>query len=277
MSIAGGLAEAMRRGLSVGCDCVQIFTKSARQWKAKPYSAEEVAEFKAARAECGIKAVIAHASYLLNLGAGDETLRRRSVAAIVDELERCEALEVGLLVTHPGAHVGTGEKAGIAAVARSIGEAHKSCPGFKARIALENTAGQGSTLGYTFEQLGAIISAVREGERVALCFDTQHAFAAGYDLRGAEGYERAFQELDRAVELKRLAAFHLNDSPKPLGARVDRHEHIGRGLLGLETFARLLNDRRFAGLPMCLETPKGPDMREDVENLATLRRLFDRG
>ncbi len=274
MSIAGGVSEALGRGKQVGCDCIQIFTKSSRQWAAKPYAKEEVAAFKAAQAETGIKIVVAHDSYLLNLGAPDEKLRKRSVAGIIDELERCEMLGVPFLIAHPGSHVGSGEEAGVKTIAHSLDEAHKDCAGFKVKVALEITAGQGSNLGYSFAQMGKIFDAVKEHERLRLCFDTEHAFAAGYDLRSNEGYERAFDELDKYIGLKRLVAFHLNDSLKPFNSRVDRHEHIGKGHLGLEPFRRLLHDTRFFGLPMCLETEPGPDMKDIAADLATLRKLL---
>ncbi len=274
MPITGGLHMALVRGREVGCDCVQIFTKSARQWNAKPLSDDEVKEFKKQQKETGIQMVIAHDSYLLNLGAPDKTLRQKSIAAFIDELERCEKLGVPYLVTHPGAHVGAGEDEGLKAIADSINQAHKACAGYSVKIALENTAGQGTTLGYTFQQLARIFELVTENSRLRICFDTEHAYAAGYDITTPEGYERTFDELDRYVGIKWLVAFHLNDSKKPLNSRVDRHEHIGKGELGLDTFARLLNDPRFSGLPMCLETPKGPDLKEDVENLAVLRQLF---
>jgi deoxyribonuclease IV len=274
MSIAGGVAEAPVRGMQVGCDCIQIFTKSSRQWAARPYRKDEVEAFARNLKESGIQFVIAHDSYLLNLGAPDEKLRRRSVAGLIDELHRCELLGVPYLVAHPGAHVGAGEEAGIRTIARSIDEVHKASAGFGVKIALEITAGQGSVLGYSFEQMGRIFGAVRQNERLALCFDTEHAFAAGYDLRTAEGYERTFAELDEHVGLDRLAAFHLNDSLKPFHSRVDRHEHIGKGHLGLRAFGRLLNDSRFFGLPMCLETEPGPEMAEISRDLAALRSLL---
>jgi deoxyribonuclease-4 len=274
MPIAGGVGEGLRRGQEIGCQCIQIFTKSARQWASKPYSEEEIGAFRQSQLVSTVAIVIAHDSYLLNLGAPDERLRQRSVAGFIDELNRCEALGIPNLVAHPGSHVGSGEAAGIAAIARSIDQAHSACAGYKVRVTLEITAGQGTNLGYNFTQMGQIFDSVRENERLRLCFDTEHAFAAGYDLRTQEGYDRAFAELDEAIGLARLAAFHLNDSKKPLGSRVDRHEAIGQGFLGVETFRRLLNDSRFAGLPMCLETPKGPDLKEDVEALALLRGLF---
>ena len=274
MSIAGEVSESLIRGKQVGCDCIQIFTKSSRQWASKPYAQEEIDKFKRNRIDTGITTVIAHDSYLVNLGAPDEAMRTKSVAGFIDELQRCEALGVGVLVAHPGSHVGSGIEAGIKTIAKSIDEAHAACKGFKVKIALEITAGQGSNLGCTFEQMRQIFDAVVENERLRLCFDTEHAFAAGYDIRTPEGYENTFGELDKFVGLKLLAAFHLNDSIKDLNSHVDRHQHIGKGFIGLDAFRRLLNDPRFFGLPMCLETPKGPDLKEDVENLATLRSLF---
>ncbi len=275
MSIAGQVGEALKRGQSIGCECIQMFTKSSRQWAAKPLSAEDIATFKRNQKETGIKSVIAHDSYLLNLGAPDEALRKKSVAGFIDEIDRCEALGVPFLVAHPGAHVGSGEERGIKTIAKSINEAHAACKGYSTKVALEITAGQGTVLGRSFKQMGQIFDAVKENERLRLCFDTEHAFAAGYDLRTNEGYDRTFAELDEHVGLKRLVAFHLNDSLKPFNSRVDRHQHIGKGHLGLAAFRRLLNDRRFTGIPMCLETDKSEDLHEDVENLATLRALFD--
>ena len=274
MSIAGGVSEALARGRDAGCECVQIFTKSSRQWASKPYTREEVEAFKAAQAASGIRIVVAHDSYLLNLGAPDERLRQRSVAGFIDELERCEMLGVPFLIAHPGAHVGSGEESGIRTIARSIDEAHKSCAGFKVEVALEITAGQGSNLGYKFDQMGQIFDAVRENERLRLCFDTEHAFAAGYDLRSDEGYERTFAELDQHIGLGRLVAFHINDSLKPFHSRVDRHQHIGKGHLGLDPFRRVVNDPRFAGLPMCLETEPGPEMKDIITDLRQLHDLL---
>ena len=275
VSIAGGVSQSLARGRQIGCDCIQIFTKSTRQWASKPYPKEEIEAFKSAQAETGIRMVVAHDSYLLNLGAPDEKLRQRSVEGLIDELERCEALGVPFLIAHPGSHVGSGEEAGIKTIAHSIDQAHKSCAGFKSRLALEITAGQGSNLGYSFEQMERIFDAVKENARLRLCFDTEHAFAAGYDLRSREGYERTFAELDQYVGIKRLVAFHLNDSLKPFHSRVDRHEHIGKGHLGTGTFRRLLHDSRFFGLPMCLETEPGPEMKDIAKDLATLRHLLE--
>jgi len=274
MSIAGGVGNAFMQGKKVACDAIQIFTKSSRQWASKPYSKEEIEQFHINRKETGIGTVVAHDSYLLNMGSPDAALRTRSVAAFIDELERCEMLGVTNLIAHPGAHVGAGELDGIKTIAKSLDEVHKACPGYAAKVTLEITAGQGSNLGYRFEQIGNMIDATRESDRLRVCFDTEHAFAAGYDIRTRDGYERTFGEFDEAIGIKLLAAFHLNDSKKEFNSRVDRHEHIGKGFIGVEAFRMLVNDRRFWGLPMCLETPKGPDLKEDRENLELLRSLI---
>jgi len=274
MSIAGGVGNALLHGKKVACDAIQIFTKSSRQWAGKPYMKEEIEQFRVNRQETGITTIIAHDSYLLNLGSPDAALRKQSIAAFIDELERCELLGVANLVAHPGAHVGAGEAEGIKTIAKSLDEAHKACPGYTTKVTLEITAGQGSCLGYRFEQIGNILDATKESDRLCVCFDTEHAFAAGYDIRTKEGYERTFVEFDAAIGIDRLAAFHLNDSKKEFNSRVDRHEHIGKGQIGVEAFRLLLNDKRFWGLPMCLETPKGPDLKEDQENLALLRSLI---
>lgn len=273
MSIAGGVDQAIDRGRLVGCDVIQIFTKSSRQWAAKPYIKDEVDAFRRKQRELAIRTVIAHDSYLLNLGAPVDALRKKSVAAFIDELHRCEALGIPYLIAHPGAHVGSGEAVGIKTIARSLDEAHRATKGLSVKVTLEITAGQGSTLGHRFDQIRQIIDATNESDRVRVCFDTQHAFAAGYDLRTDEGYDRTFAEFDEMIGLDRLAAFHLNDSKKELGCRVDRHEQIGQGQLGLDCFRRLMNDRRFWGIPMCLETPKSEDCHEDIEALKLLRGM----
>ena len=275
MSIAGGVDKSLILGKTVDCDAIQIFTKSSRQWAAKPYTKEEIELFDLNRKATGITTVIAHDSYLLNLGSPDDTLRKRSVAAFIDELERSEILGVSNLVAHPGSHVGAGEDQGIKTIVHSLDEVHKACPGYNVKVTLEITAGQGSNLGYRFEQIARMLDATKENERVRVCFDTEHAFAAGYDIRTKEGYQRTFAEFDEAIGLDRLAAFHLNDSKKEFNSRVDRHEHIGKGHIGVEAFRFLMNDKRFWNLPMCLETPKGPDLAEDRENLTLLRSLID--
>jgi deoxyribonuclease-4 len=274
MSIAGGVGNAFIEGKKIDCDAIQIFTKSSRQWASKPYTKEEIELFHINRKETGIGAVVAHDSYLLNMGSPDGALRIRSVTAFIDELERCEVLGVTNLIAHPGSHVGAGELGGIKTIAKSLDEVHKACPGYVAKVTLEITAGQGSNLGYRFEQIANMIDATKESERLRVCFDTEHAFAAGYDIRTQEGYERTFTDFDEVIGIERLAAFHLNDSKKEFHSRVDRHEHIGKGFIGVVAFRLLMNDKRFWGLPMCLETPKGPDLKEDRENLELLRSLI---
>ena len=230
--------------------------------------------FAAARRETGIDAVLAHDSYLFNVAAPVAELRTRSIRELIAELERCERLGIRYLVAHPGADCGAGEDAGLRTAARSLGEILAACRGFRATIALENTAGQGTQIGWRFEHLGRLFDETREGDRLRVCLDTEHAFAAGYDLRSAGGYAAAVEALDAAVGVTRVVAFHLNDAKCPLGGRLDRHEHIGRGHLGRAAFRRVLRDARFAGRPMCIETPKGDDLREDRRNLAVLRSLL---
>jgi deoxyribonuclease-4 len=273
-SIAGGLHKAFDRAQSATCDAVQIFVKSNRSWAVKPLTEDEIARFKARAEETGIRPVVGHTSYLLNLGSPDELLWEKSRDMLITELERCEALGIPWLVLHPGAHVGSGEKAGLARVAEGLGEVHAATPGFRAQILLETTAGQGTSLGRTFEQLARIIELTEQGERLGVCLDTCHVFAAGYELRTAEGYAATMEAFERTLGLERLKALHLNDSKGELGNRKDRHEHIGKGHIGLEGFRNLVNDPRLAGLPGLLETPKGDDLAEDRENLRVLRSLL---
>lgn len=274
MSIAGGVHQALYRGQQVGCQAVQIFTRASRQWQAEPYTDTEIATFRAAQQATGITTVLAHASYLLNLAASDPALRDKSLRAFIADMERCEALGIAALIAHPGAHVGVGEVAGLANVARAIDSMHAACPGFRVRITLEITAGQGTNLGYRFEHMRQILGLVQDSDRLQFCFDTQHAFAAGYDLRTAEGYEHTFADFDHLIGLSRLAALHLNDAKTGCGSRVDRHAHIGTGHLGVPVFRRLMRDCRFWGLPMCLETPKSKDLHEDMEALYLLRSFL---
>jgi deoxyribonuclease IV len=273
-SIAGGLHRALERGRDAGCEAIQLFTRSARQWASRPLAEDAVRAFAAARTATGIETVLAHDSYLFNVAAPVADLRARSIRELIAELERCERLGIRYLVAHPGADCGAGEDAGLRTAARSLGEILAACRGFRATIALENTAGQGTQIGWRFEHLGRLCDDTHEGDRLRVCLDTEHAFAAGYDLRSAGGYRRAIAALDAAVGVTRVVAFHLNDAKCGLGGRVDRHEHIGRGQLGRPAFRRLLRDARFAGRPMCIETPKGEDLREDRRNLAVLRSLL---
>ena len=279
MSIAGGLHKAFERAVETGCDCLQVFVKNQRQWQAAPLTDEDVRTWQRAGEETGIGPVVAHDSYLINLASQDDDLWNRSVDAFVEELERCERLGIGWLVAHPGSHTGAGEARGIRRIARALNAIHRRTKGFKVRTALETTAGQGTGLGYRFEQLGEIIGRTGDSDRLGVCFDTCHVFAAGYDLVTADGYETTIAALDQHVGVSRLACFHLNDSKKPAGSRVDRHEHVGKGEMGRQPFRHLVNDARFFGIPMILETPKGEDDRGrdlDRVNLAGLRRLVRR-
>jgi deoxyribonuclease-4 len=258
-SVAGGVSSAFGRAAIDGCRAIQVFTKNSNQWKEPAISAEGIAAFREGRASYGLPGappvtVLAHASYLINLGTDDSVVLQKSIDALVAEVERSSALGIDYVVLHPGAHLGAGEDVGLARVCEALDAVHARAPGASARILLENTAGQGTCVGHRFEHLQAIFEGARTADRLGVCFDTQHAFAAGYDLSTGEGYERTWTSLDTCVGLDRVRAFHLNDSKKPLGARVDRHEHLGEGLLGLAAFWRLANDRRFATIPGVLET-----------------------
>jgi deoxyribonuclease-4 len=276
MSIAGGVYRALERGKSVRCRTVQIFLKNSNQWKAKPLTEEDRILFQAAQKDSEIYPVLAHDSYLINLASPDPGLYRKSFDAFVGELKRASFLSVPYLILHPGAHVGAGIRAGIARVANALRQALDLVES-RITVLLENTAGQGSSLGYRFDQLAAILEKIRNPDSVGICLDTCHAFAAGYDIRTEEGYNETIRELDRFIGLNKILAFHVNDSRKDLGSRVDRHFHIGKGFIGLDAFRFLINDRRFATIPKILETPKGPSLREDIMNLAILRSLLKGG
>lgn len=273
MSIAGGMPLAVERALSVGATALQVFVKSSNQWAARPFAEGEAEAFRLATGDAGIaEHVVAHASYLINIASADDALWERSVEALAVEVERCATLRIPGLVLHPGSPRDAGREFGIARVAAALDRV-LATPG-DVRILLEVTAGQGATLGRTFEELAAILARTGRSDRLGVCFDTCHALAAGHEFRTESGYLETFRRLDRTVGLDRLRAFHLNDSKGDLGSRKDRHEHIGKGKVGLEAFARILNDRRFADLPMILETPKDEKtLAEDRENLAILRRL----
>lgn len=275
MSIAGGYYKAVEIAKACGCDCVQLFTKNNNQWRAKAISAEDVRLFQERLQECGISHPIAHDSYLINLASHDDALWRKSVDAFVVEMQRAEQLGLAYVVTHPGAFVGGTEGSGIERVVQALDEVHRRTPGLRTKCLLENTAGQGTCLGWRFEQLAAILEGVAEPERLGVCLDTCHLFAAGYPLIERQDYLATMRAFDKLIGLDRVQAFHLNDSKKELGSRVDRHEHIGRGKLGVEPFRHLLHDRRFREVPMYLETPKGKERGEelDVINLRTLRSL----
>lgn len=272
MSIAGGVDVAIERGRSIGCHAIQIFTKSARQWRARPLGEEEIARFKHAREESGIM-VFAHTSYLIHLGTPDEDLWLKSMAGFTEEMERCAAMGLPYLVTHPGASP-EGEEAGLERIGLALDAILKQTENSGVSILLEITSGHGASIGHKFEHLAWFIQNSVHPERLGVCFDTCHAFAAGYDLRTPEVYAKTFAKFDDMIGIDRLKAVHLNDSRGELGSHVDRHEHIGKGRLGIEAFRLLLNDTRFQKLPMVLETPKGPDLKEDIENLRVLRSLL---
>ncbi len=271
MSIAGGVEKAILRGEELGCTAIQVFTKNANQWRAKAISAETASAFAQAWRSSGIKTVIAHDSYLINLAAPEEDKWLRARNAFIDEMQRCALLGIPALVMHPGAHLGSGEKAGIERIAAAFKGIFAEAPE-GVTVLIENTAGQGSYLGGRFEHLAEIMDRLPKG-RLGICFDTCHAFAAGYDISSTEGYAGVMEEFRRLVGLEHLHAFHLNDSKKPLGSAVDRHEHIGKGAIGLQGFAQLMGDPRFAAVPKILETPKGKDNEFDRMNLALLRGL----
>jgi len=273
MSVAGGHALAIDRATTFAMTACQIFTKNANQWNAKPIAPEAAESFRSRLAESDVAFVVAHDSYLINLATPDDALWERSLGAFGDELERCAQLGVPSLVTHPGAHVGSGVDAGIARVGEALNRVFDEHPDLDVTVLLETTAGQGTTLGRTFEELAGILALVEDQRRVAVCLDTCHVFAAGYDLRDADSYSATMQAFDEIIGLDRLQVFHLNDSKKGLGAKVDRHAHIGEGELGQEAFRLLLTDHRFADRPGILETPKDDDEQGDGRNMSLLRHL----
>ncbi len=277
-SVAGGLTNAIATAVKFGCGTLQLFTKNANQWAAKPIADADATTFKTAASSANLQFLTAHDSYLINLAAPGDELFRKSIDAFVIEWERAEQLGLAYLVTHPGAHVGSGDAAGLRRVIEALDIASASCPGLKTQILLETTAGQGTTLGHRFVHLAAIRAGVREPDRFGVCLDTCHVFAAGYPIHLREGFGATFEEFDAVIGLEHLKLFHVNDSVKPLGSRVDRHAGVGLGQIGEGAFRMLVNDPRFDALPMILETPKvGPDGEElDPVNLAKLRTEYRR-
>ena len=278
MSIAGGYDKAVRRAHAFGFQSVQLFTKNTNQWRAAALTDAQRDTFRTAIAETGLADPVAHTSYLINLASHDQALWCKSIDAMTVEVERCAELGIPDLVAHPGAHVGQGEEAGLCRVAEALDRVHERTRGAGVTIDLETTAGQGTCLGHRFEHLARIIALVAENTRLGVCVDTCHIFAAGYSLATPEDYHETMEELDRAVGLDRVRVWHLNDSRRERGSRVDRHAGIGRGELGLEPFRYLLNDRRFRPIRMILETPKGTENGEELDaiNLQTLRQLESR-
>ncbi|MBC8277831.1 MAG: deoxyribonuclease IV [FCB group bacterium] len=273
VSVAGGVEKAPQRGHDLTCECIQIFSKNQNQWKAKPLTDDSIARFKAGIMDFDIKSVLIHDSYLINLAGPDQQKLTMSMDAFIDEIDRADQLGVEQLVFHPGSHMGEGEESGLRKIAENLNRVINLRPDSRVKLLLENTAGQGTNLGFRFEHLAVIIDLVEDKSRMGVCFDTAHALAAGFDLREKEKYLETWNSFDDIIGLEYLSAFHLNDSKKDLAARVDRHENIGGGFVGTEMFRLLVNDERFAGLGMYLETPGGDEAY--LNDLQTLRSLFE--
>jgi deoxyribonuclease-4 len=273
MSIRGGVSMAIERARSIRCTAMQMFVKNNMQWFARPLTPEEIRSFLNHIQRGELLSVFGHANYLINLAATNPQFHANSIRALAEELVRADQLELPFLVLHPGAHLGAGEEAGLKKIADSVDEVFRKIPKVKTKIALEITAGQGSCIGHRFEHLAHIIANVREPERLRVCLDTAHLFAAGYEIGSESGVKKTFHEFDRVIGRNRLVAIHVNDSKTGRGSRVDRHEHIGKGRIGLGAFRFIMQSPRFRKIPKVLETPKGRDLAEDVINLKTLRRL----
>jgi deoxyribonuclease-4 len=272
MSISGGLEKALLRGRDLGCNTIQMFTKNASQWRERYLEESEIAEFKAVRKQVNINPVISHNSYLINLASADDELYEKSIDAMLHEMQRCELLGVNYLVIHPGSHRGHGEEYGIKKIAYALDRIQDRTRGYRVKIILEITAGQGTTLGYRLEQIARIITKVEESSRLAFCLDTCHAFAAGYELRTAEGYEGLLTEIEGMIGINKLKVIHVNDSKNDLGSRIDRHENIGKGMIGKKPFQWIMSDERLKDIPKILETPGfGKDLEKDRVNLDLLR------
>ena len=274
MSIAGGMDQAVLRGQKAGCETIQVFVKNANRWKAKPLTEEYITNFQQARQETGIAPVVAHNSYLINLASPNEELWNKSLEAMIVEVDRCTSLEIPYLVMHPGAHSGAGEDVGLNRITTALNEVLKRTSDPKVMLLLETTSGQGSILGGRFEHLAKIINNCFYPKRLGVCLDTCHIFAAGYDLRSPESCADTFSEFEKIIGFSKLKALHMNDSKGDLGSRRDRHEHIGMGFIGPEGFRWIVNNPQLFSLPLILETPKGSDLKEDIENLGILRSLL---
>ena len=275
MSISGGVSMAIERARSIDCTAMQIFVKNNMQWFARPLSRMEICAFLDHVRRGELLSVFGHASYLINLATTNLQFHANSIRALAEELVRADQLQLPFLVLHPGAHLGAGEQAGLEKIVNSIDEVFRKIPNVKTKIALEITAGQGSCIGHRFEHLAHIIENVREPERLRVCLDTAHLFAAGYDISSESGVRKILREFDRVIGRDRLVAIHVNDSKTPCGSRVDRHEHIGKGRIGLDVFRFIMRSPRFRKIPKVLETPKSKDLAEDVINLNTLRRFAE--
>jgi len=274
-SIAGGVSNAIERGKKATCDTIQIFNKSNNQWRAKKLEEKELDKYFQAIEETGVTVATSHTSYLINIASPNEELNQKSYYALKEEMERCELLKIPNLVIHPGSHTGSGEETGLNKIADSINKLFAELDSHnQVNLLLETTAGQGTNLGYTFEQLSYIIDKVEHNEKLGVCLDTCHIFAAGYPLVEPKDYKKTMEKFDEVIGLDRLKIIHINDSKKEFGSKKDRHEHIGKGFIGLDGFRNIVNDRRLKKIPMILETPKGEDLAEDIENLRVLRSLI---
>jgi deoxyribonuclease-4 len=275
MPSAGGAHKALERGISIGCEIVQLFVKNNMQWFGRPHEPQELALYANQMAAGKLHAIFGHAGYLINLGAGPSANRDNSLKSLTQEIQLATALGLPFLVMHPGAHLGKGEAEGIDQIVAGLDEVFTITKASPVRIALENTAGQGSCLGHRIEHLAEIFQRVKKPERLGICLDTAHFFEAGYDMRTRKGWDDAIGQVEKLIGLKQILAFHLNDSKTDYNSRVDRHAGIGQGKIGKEAFRHILNDARFTDMPGCLETPKSKDLHEDVENLAILRSLVE--
>jgi deoxyribonuclease IV len=275
-SISGGVSNAVDLASKLNFTAMQIFSKNNNRWKSKPLDKKEVESFKSKLSQSKIKFVVVHDSYLINLCASDKEILKKSREAFIDELYRCELLEIPYLNFHPGAHGGKGEDEGIELIAESLNIAHEKTKNYKVSSMLELTAGQGTAIGYKFEQIKKIINLVEDKKRMSVCIDTAHIFAAGYDIKNPRNYNKVIKEFDDIIGLRRLKCFHMNDSKKELGSSVDRHEHIGKGFIGKEGFRNIMNDKRLTHIPKIMETPKGKEQLEDLKNLKVLRSLITR-
>lgn len=274
-SISGGVSRAVDLADKLGFTAMQIFTKNNNRWFQQKLDEKEISSFKSKLKKSNVKFVVSHDSYLINLCAKNKTILEKSRKAFLDELERCELLGITYLNFHPGAHLGAGERDGIKRIAESLNIAHEKTKGYSVSSMLETTAGQGTAIGYRFEQLREIINQVEDKDRMTVCIDTAHIFTAGYNIKESKSYKKVIKEFDDIVGLERLKCFHMNDSKKELGSRVDRHEHIGKGFIGREGFANIMNDKKLLEIPKILETPKGKEQLEDLENLSVLKGLIN--
>lgn len=276
MSIEGGVHFAIQRGESIGCKTIQLFTKNNTRWNAPPLEEEESRIFRELSSKTNILPIIAHSSYLINLSAQDKKVLIRSHYALMDEMLRCEMLGIKHIVIHPGYHGGAGIEQGLKKIALSIDMVYEKLPNIDVSITLETTAGQGTSIGFRFEHLREVIDNSNYKEKISVCIDTAHIFEAGYDIRSYDKYNETMNEFCEIIGLKNLKVIHINDSKTTLGSNVDRHEHIGKGKIGIDAFSFIMNDKRLANIPKILETPKGEDLKEDIENIDILKNLVDK-